>query len=200
MKENNPITLRGFNQLCNTANKIKAILRKDTIVLSPQKLTLLLREEDCKVDVVTINQMIDMGIIVYSEQGLKIGTDPFKVGLLRELQKRVFEYRISHNKSYKQRYGGRPLADKVKEVSKIIRTAPIVTEAPELPFPEEKVWLGPKIGLRTDCLTPNTPNKLADDEIGIHIKDGKVYITSKEITLTLTGKARIKGEVIITSR
>jgi len=198
MKENNPITLRGFNQLCNTANKIKGILKKDTIVLSPQKLTLLLREEDCKVDVVTINQMIDMGIIIYSEQGLKIGTDPFKVGLLRELQKRVFEYRISHNKSYKQRYGGRPLADKVKEVSKIIRTAPIVTEAPELPFPMEakKEWTpGP-----SKCLTPNIGDKLADDEIGIHIKDGKVYITSKEITLTLTGKARIKGELIITSR
>lgn len=198
MKENNPITLRGFNQLCNTANKIKAILKKDTIVLSPQKLTLLLREEDCKVDVVTINQMIDMGIIIYSEQGLKIGTDPFKVGLLRELQKRVFEYRINHNKSYKQRYGGRPLADKVKEVSKIIRTAPIVTEAPELPFPMEakKEWTpGP-----SKCLTPNIGDKLADDEIGIHIKDGKVYITSKEITLTLTGKARIKGELIITSR
>ena len=192
MKENTPITLRGFNQLCNTANKIKGILKKDTIVLSPQKLTLLLREEDCKVDVVTINQMIDMGIIIYSEQGLKIGTDPFKVGLLRELQKRVFEYRISHNKSYKQRYGGRPLADKVKEVSKIIKTAPIVTETPELPFPQEKVWLGPKV-------TPE-PDKLADDEIGIHIKDGKVHITSKEITLTLTGKARIKGELIITSR
>lgn len=198
MKENNPITLRGFNQLCNTANKIKLILKKDTIVLSPQKLTLLLREEDCKVDVVTINQMIDMGIIIYSEQGLKIGTDPFKVGLLRELQKRVFEYRINHNKSYKQRYGGRPLADKVKEVSKIIRTAPIVTEAPELPFPMEakKEWTpGP-----SKCLTPNIGDKLADDEIGIHIKDGKVYITSKEITLTLTGKARIKGELIITSR
>lgn len=198
MKENNPITLRGFNQLCNTANKIKAILKKDTIVLSPQKLTLLLREEDCKVDVVTINQMIDMGIIIYSEQGLKIGTDPFKVGLLRELQKRVFEYRINHNKSYKQRYGGRPLADKVKEVSKIIRTAPIVTEAPELPFPMEakKEWTpGP-----SKCLTPNIGDKLADDEIGIHIRDGKVHITSKEITLTLTGKARIKGELIITSR
>lgn len=198
MKENNPITLRGFNQLCNTANKIKGILKKDTIVLSPQKLTLLLREEDCKVDVVTINQMIDMGIIIYSEQGLKIGIDPFKVGLLRELQRRVFEYRISHNKSYKQRYGGRPLADKVKEVSKIIRTTPIVTEAPELPFPMEakKEWTpGP-----SKYLTPNIADKLADDEIGIHIKDGKVYITSKEITLTLTGKARIKGELILTSR
>lgn len=198
MKENTPITLRGFNQLCNTANKIKLILKKDIIVLSPQKLTLLLREEDCKVDVVTINQMIDMGIIIYSEQGLKIGIDPFKVGLLRELQKRVFEYRISHNKSYKQRYGGRPLADKVKEVSKIIRTAPIVTEAPELPFPMEakKEWTpGP-----SKCLTPNIGDKLADDEIGIFIKNGKVTIISKHANFTLEGRAVIKGEVKITSR
>jgi|LakMenEpi03Aug12_release.lakeMendotaPanAssembly.Ray.scaffolds.fasta_scaffold390033_2 hypothetical protein len=184
MKENNPITLRGFNQLCNTANKIKGILKKDTIVLSPQKLTLLLREEDCKVDVVTINQMIDMGIIIYSEQGLKIGTDPFKVGLLRELQKRVFEYRISHNKSYKQRYGGRPLADKVKEVSKIIRTAPIVTEEPKLPFPEEKVWLGPKV---------NAVKLSTEPSIQIHLFDGKVKITSETLNITLVGTVQITG-------
>lgn len=194
MDTTTPINLKGFNQLCNTANKIKMILKKDTIVLSPQKLTLLLREEDCKVDVVTINQMIEMGIIIYSEQGLKIGTDPFKTGLLRELQRKVFDYRMKHNKSYRERYEGRPLPDKLKEVSKIVKEAPMTMRT----YTQSEIEMAtlPK----TNHLTPNAPDKLADDEIGIHIRDDKVHIISKEITLTLTGKARIKGELIITSR